>query len=47
MKTKKSKLVIDISLEDYFLINEEARKEGKLLDEKIEEMLRESIKNYE
>lgn len=45
--SKKENIEIDISLEEYFLLNEAARKENMLLDDFVEKLLREYIKQHE
>jgi len=37
---KKENIDIDLSLEEYYLLNEKAREKGMLLDDFIEEVLR-------
>lgn len=45
-KKKTEEVQINFSLEDYFTLNELARKEGKLLDEKVNEILEKAINEH-
>lgn len=43
MADKKEQVEIELSLEDYFTLNEAAREEGLLLDEFVEKILRKKL----
>ena len=43
---EKENIEIELSLEEYFVLNEEARKQGKLLDDFIEDLLKEYLEKH-